>query len=134
MSRRLQADFKVTNWDEVPFDEGVGVSKVTSASVTKEYSGGVEGTSATQWLMVYAPDKSAIFVGVERIRGVVDGRHGTLVLQHVGRFTDGVATADVTIVAGTDELKGATGSGTFRADPAGSVTLSFDVDAVGNHR
>ena len=35
----------------------------------------------TEWLMVYQPDKSASFVGVERIKGVIDGRRGSLVLQ-----------------------------------------------------
>ena len=36
--------------------------------------------------MAYEPDKSARFVGIERIRGTIGGRHGSLVLQHVGTF------------------------------------------------
>ncbi|MCU1368237.1 MAG: hypothetical protein JWN39_3876, partial [Ilumatobacteraceae bacterium] len=71
MSNQIKAEFTISNWDEQPFDEGVGVAKLTRASVTKEYSGDVDGTSTTEWLMVYAPDKSATFVGIERIRGVV---------------------------------------------------------------
>jgi len=121
----VNADFKVTNWDGKPFDEAVGVSKLTRASVTKDYTGVIEGTSATEWLLAYEPDKSASFVGLERIKGTVEGRHGTLVLQHVGKFEGTAATADLTVVSGTDELKGATGTGSFQADPAGSISLTL---------
>ncbi|MDT5323366.1 MAG: hypothetical protein QOF25_518, partial [Mycobacterium sp.] len=53
-------------------------------------------------------------------------RRGSLVLLHDGVFEDGAATATLRIVSGTDELKGTTGEGTFRADPAGSVTLELN--------
>ncbi len=66
--------------------------------------------------MAYHPDKSAEFVGLERIKGTIDGRHGSLVLQHVGTFDDGAAKATLTVVSGTDELKGATG-GPVRGRP-----------------
>ncbi len=92
----------------------------------KKYSGDVDGTSVTEWLMSYNSDGSAAFVGLERIRGTVAGRTGTLVLQHVGEFRDGAAKATLTVVGGTDELGQATGGGDFLADPAGSVRLSLD--------
>ena len=46
--------------------------------------------------------------------------------MHDGEFRDGVATAVLRVVSGTDALEGATGGGKFRADPAGSVTLDLD--------
>ena len=127
MPSQISATFEIKGWDEQPFDEAVGVAKLTKATVAKEYSGDVEGTSATEWLMAYHPDKSAAFVGLERIKGTIDGRHGSLVLQHVGTFEDGAATATLTVVSGTDELKGATGTGQFVADPAGRITLTIEV-------
>ena len=127
MSRKLRATFEIKGWDEQPFDEAVGVSKLTSASVAKEYGGDIEGTSATEWLMAYHPDQTAAFVGLERIKGTIGGRRGSLVLQHVGTFADGAATANLTVVSGTDELKGATGTGDFVADPAGRITLDLEV-------
>jgi hypothetical protein len=126
MTATLKARFEVTGWDETPFDDGVGVSKLTEALVTKKYSGDVEGTSTTKWLMAYAPDKTATYVGIERIQGDVGGRHGTLVVQHDGKFADGVATAELRVVLGTGQLKGVTGSGTFRTDPAGTVEIDID--------
>lgn len=126
MTTEIRAAFEIKSWDEKPFDEAVGVAKLTKASVAKEYSGDVEGSSATEWLMVYHPDKSAVFVGLERIKGTIGGRRGSLVLQHVGKFEDDVAKATLTVVSGTDELKGATGSGELVADPGGRITITLD--------
>ena len=127
---QVDAKFEVGGWDENPFDEGVGVGKLTRAIVTKTYTGDIEGTSNTEWLMDYEPDKSATFVGMERIKGTVAGRHGSLVITHRGTFKDGVAQADLSVVSGTNELKGARGSGTFRADPAGSIALRVTFDTT----
>ena len=77
MGNRVEATFEVTSWDETPFDEGVGVRKLTEALVSKKYSGGIDGTSTTKWLMAYAPDKTATYVGIERIHGTVGGKRGT---------------------------------------------------------
>jgi len=123
----IAATFDVVSWDEEPFDTAVGMSKLTRASVQKKYSGDIEGTSATEWLMSYNPDASATFVGLERIKGKIGGHRGTLVLQHVGEFRDGAAKAALTVVGGTDELGQVTGNGDFLADPAGSISLSLTV-------
>jgi hypothetical protein len=63
---------------------------------------------------------------VEHITGTVGGRRGGVVLMHDGEYADGVATAILRIVSGTGELTGATGSGKFRADPAGTLLLDLD--------
>lgn len=126
MTTRIEARFEIANWDETPFDDGVGVSKLTEALVAKNYSGDIDGTSTTKWLMAYAPDKTATYVGIERIKGTVGGKRGSLVVMHDGAFEGGAATATLRVVSGTDELAGASGSGKFRADPAGSLTLDLD--------
>ena len=126
MTARIEASFEIANWDETPFDDGVGVSKLTEALVAKNYSGDIDGTSTTKWLMAYAPDKTATYVGIERIKGTIGGKRGSLVLMHNGAFEGGAATATLRVVSGTDELAGASGSGKFRADPAGSLTLDLD--------
>ena len=126
MASKIRAEFEITAWDEVPFDDAVGVSKLTRASVQKVYSGDIDGTSATEWLMAYHPDKSAEFVGIERIKGTIGGRHGSLVLQHVGSFADGVAKATLSVLSGTAELKDMTGQGEMVADPEGRITLHLE--------
>ena len=83
--------------------------------------------------MAYAGETYATFVGYERIEGSLDGRSGTFVLQHVGAFEDGVAKADVRVVAGTGtgQLEGLAGDGTFVAErgSTGTITLELTQDA-----
>jgi hypothetical protein len=122
----LSAAFTVENWDEQPFDAADGAAKLTRAHVTKQYTGDIEGTSATEWVMAYAEDGTASFVGMERIRGAFGGREGTLVLQHVGTFESGAAVAELRVLSGTGALQGAGGDGDFRAAPEGSVTLRLE--------
>jgi Protein of unknown function (DUF3224) len=123
---RLTAQFEIKSWDEQPFDEGEGLAKLTHAVVEKAYSGDLEATSITQWLMAYQPDETAGFVGIERIRGTFGGKSGSVVLQHVGKYADGAATASLTVLSGTGDLAQAAGTGDFRADPAGSLTLDLE--------
>jgi hypothetical protein len=125
MTDQVKAEFQVISWEETPFDEGTGVAKLTEALVSKEYSGDIVGTSTTQALMAYAPDQTATFIGLERIKGTIAGKHGSLVLQHVGKVENGSADASLTVVSGTNELKSVSGGGDFKADPAGSVTLQL---------
>jgi hypothetical protein len=126
MSRHLEATFEIASWDETPFDDSDETAKLTEALVAKKYSGDIQGTSMTKWLMAYTPEKSALYVGIERIKGTVGGRRGSMVLLHDGAYQDGVATATLRIGSGTDELSNAAGTGKFRADPAGAITLDID--------
>lgn len=126
MTTHITASFEVSGWEETPFDAGVGVAKLTEALVTKKYTGVIDGTSTTKWLMAYAPDKTATYVGIERIQGTISGLRGSLVLLHDGTFENGSANATLRVVSGTDQLKDIAGSGTFTADPAGSVALDLE--------
>jgi hypothetical protein len=47
---------------------------LTEALVSKNYSGDAKGTSTTKWLMAYAPDKTALYVGIERIKVTATAR------------------------------------------------------------
>jgi hypothetical protein len=120
----MEATFEITNWDEKPVEEWTG-GKLTRATVSKRYSGDIEGDAVLEYVMAYAPDGTAEFVGVERVTGRAGGRNGALVLRQVGRFDGGAAKATLTVVGGTDDFAGATGDGTMVADPAGRVTLDL---------
>jgi hypothetical protein len=126
MSRHIEARFEIASWDETPFEDSDDTTKLTEALVSKRYDGDVNGTSTTKWLMAYAPDKSALFVGVENITGTIGGKKGGIVLLHDGEYRDGVASAELRVASGTDELADVAGTGKFRADPAGTMTLDLD--------
>ena len=130
MKVHLVAQFDVEKWDESPFDDRTDVPKVTRALVIKRYSGDIEGSSTTEWLMAYGEDGSARFVGLERISGSVTGREGSLVLQHVGSYEGGVAKGDLDVLqgGGSGALQTASGNGQFLADPGGSVRLCLTFD------
>ncbi|HEY3842879.1 MAG TPA: DUF3224 domain-containing protein [Acidimicrobiales bacterium] len=130
MPAHLSATFDVTSWDETPFEERASLPRLTRAVVTKAYSGDIEGSSITQWLMAYRGDTSATFVGLERITGHIGSKEGTLVVQHVGTYADGEAKASLSVVEGanSDGLQSATGSGDFLANPSGSVTLNLSYE------
>ncbi len=132
----INASFEVTNWDEQPFDERDDAAKLTIAKVTRSYSGDISGDSVTEWQMAYAADGSASFVGIERIDGSVSGQSGTLVLQHVGSYKDGSATAKLSVIdgCGTAALAGVTGGGDFKADPSGQVRLDLSFPTSSNEK
>ena len=115
-------DVRCHELDEHEFDIHAGAGKLTRATVKKSYSGDVSGTSVTQWLMAYASDGTATFVGLERIDGTITTSEGTssaggtltgtLVLQHVGTFRDGARQADLTVIDGSSggDFVGTTGA------------------------
>lgn len=120
----LDATFEIAGWDEQPFLEWEG-GKLTRASVSTKYAGGIEGESVLEYLMSYGPDGAVSYVAMERVDATVDGRSGGLVLRHVGTFADGAANSELTVVGGSGDFAGAGGTGTMVADPGGRVSLDL---------
>lgn len=119
----LHATFDVTAWDESAVQEWDG-GKLTTAKVAKTYAGDIEGDAVLEYVLAYAPDGAAAFVGIERVTGSAGGHTGALVLRQVGTFADGVVNATLTLVGGSGDFEGASGAGEMVADPGGRVTLS----------
>ncbi len=101
MGQRAHATFQVTSWNEKPIGESQGMPKLTRATVTKSFSGDIDGEGSLEYLMMYRADDSASFVGLERVVGRVGGRSGSFVLQHRGTFEGGTAKATWVVVPGS---------------------------------
>lgn len=103
-----------TTWDGKPAAEAPA-PKTTIAIDRATIGGEIEGEVTDRWLMSYAADGTARFVGLTLVEGAVAGRAGTLVLQHEGRFDAEGLHTDFTVVAGsgTGELSQLSGTGTF---------------------
>ena len=114
MKRTANARFAIKTWDEKPYGEGPDLPKLTRASVTKTYTGDLEGEGHVEYLMMYRRDGSATFVGLERIVGRLAGKTGTFVLQRTGVFDSGQAKESYSVIHGsaTGELSGLRGEGT----------------------
>lgn len=113
MRKTANARFAIKTWDEKPYGEGPGLPKLTRASVTKSFTGDLEGEGHVEYLMMYRSDGSATFVGFERVVGRIGGRSGSFVLQRAGIFEGGQAKETYSVVAGsaTGELSGLRGDG-----------------------
>lgn len=114
MKHTANARFAITSWDEKPYSEGQGLPRLTRAAVRKTFTGDIEGESHVEYLMMYRPDGSATFVGLERVTGRVAGKSGSFVLQRIGAFEGGQAKESYSVIpdSGTGELRAMRGEGT----------------------
>ena len=108
------ARFAIKSWDEKPYSEGHDQPRLTRATVTKKFTGDIEGESHVEYLMMYRSDGSASFVGLERFVGGIAGKSGSFVLQRTGQFENGVAKESYSVIpgSGTGELQSLIGEGT----------------------
>jgi hypothetical protein len=113
LTKSANARFAIKRWDEKPYSEGQDQPRLTRASVTKTYTGDIEGEGQVEYLMMYRSDGSATFVGIERVVGRIGGKTGTFVLQRTGIFENGQAKESYSVIPGsaTGDLQGLLGDG-----------------------
>jgi hypothetical protein len=132
MSTHAKGTFEIKNWDEHPYNEVEGAAKVTRASVEQAFQGEIEGEGHAEYLMAYREDKTATYVGLQRVVGKLGGRSGAFVLQLDGAYDGKKAHGSWSVVpgSGTGELSGLKGKGGFEAPPGmtAQVTLDYDFD------
>jgi Protein of unknown function (DUF3224) len=118
-------EFKIQSWDEQPYGE-----RLSRASVEQAFSGDIEGDGSVEWLMCYREDKTADFVGLQRLEGQIGDRSGAVVLRTVGVFDGTVARGDWTVVpgSGSGELEGLRGEGGFEAPHGAPAKATLDYD------
>jgi hypothetical protein len=128
MRQRAEGSFELTSWNEEAYEQIDESRKLTRASVTQRFTGGIEGDGSVEWLLCYRPDGTADWVGMQQITGEVGGRTGRFVLQTAGTFDGGAARGDWSVVpgSGTGELDSLRGEGHMEA-PHGS-RASFVLD------
>jgi hypothetical protein len=114
MKRTANARFAIKSWDEKPYNEGRDLPRLTRATVTKTFTGDIEGEGQVEYLMMYRSDGSAAFVGLERVVGRIGGKSGTFVLERIGAFESGQAKESYSVIpgSGTGELRTLRGDGT----------------------
>jgi hypothetical protein len=132
MKKTAHARFSITSWDEKPYSEGQDLPRLTRATVTKTFTGDIEGESQLEYLMMYRLDGSATFVGLERVVGRIGGKSGTFVLERFGTFEGGQARESYTVIAGsgTAELRDLRGEGTSAVGHATEYpfTLTYELE------
>src|SRR3954451_24872608 len=125
MSTPAAGKFKIESGYEQPVHEDG--AKLTRASVEQAFSGDIEGDGSVEWLMCYREDKTADFVGLQRVSGQIGDRSGSVVLQTVGTFDGTEARGEWTVVpgSGSGDLRGLTGKGGFTAPHGSPATVTL---------
>ena len=129
MTTRATSTFDITAWEPQEYDDHEGV-KLTRTHVGKAFHGDLEGSSTAELLMAGAPSGSAIYVGVERISGALQGKAGSFVLVHDASMAGDEQSLSLTIMrdSGTGELQGIRGMANITIDADGGHTLILDYD------
>ncbi|QBD77501.1 DUF3224 domain-containing protein [Ktedonosporobacter rubrisoli] len=127
------ANFKITSWDQTPYDEPEKGSQFFQAKVKKIFEGNIEAESTATLLMCQSEGNSgAGYVATERVVGRIGNRSGSFVIQHGGAMAHGSATDSFGYVvpgSGTDELQGIRGHCSFYHEGE-EATLSLDYEIV----
>jgi len=129
---RATGAFTVTGGSEQTIREAPNEVKLTRVAGTQRFEGAIVGEGSVEWLFCYRPDRSARFVGIQRIEGSIDGRSGSLVMESSGDHDGRQSAGHWRVIAGsgTGELVGVSGEGSFEA-PGGPVVrylLDYELD------
>jgi len=106
--------------------DGSGLGRL---SIDKRFHGALEAASTGEMLSAGDPATgSAGYVAMETVRGTLDGRAGSFVLQHSSTLARGVPTQSITVVpgSGTDALAGLAGRMEVVIAPGGAHAYRFE--------
>jgi hypothetical protein len=123
----LTGQFQVTSWDENAYMED-GDRKLTRATVQQDFTGDLQGSGEVEWLMCYADDGTARFVGLQRIESDEDG---SVVIESTGAFDGKQAVGEWSVIpeSATGAFEGLRGHGNFSAPMGGTPSYVLESTA-----
>jgi hypothetical protein len=124
---KIKGKFTVISWDEKTAHELGGESKINRATVKQSYAGEVVGESTIEYTMYYPAATRSTFVGLEYFKGTIAGKAGQLVLEHRGKFENGVASSEFTAMGGTGELSNLQCTGQFATISHSEAEYEFNI-------
>jgi hypothetical protein len=130
MGMHATGTIEMKSWDEQPYAELEGAPKLSRASGSDLYHGGIEGEATFEYLIMYRADGSASTVGLERVVGRLDRRSGSFVVILNGAFSAGTVKATLSVASGsgTGELRVLQSHGTLLYQRGQSLSLTLDYD------
>ena len=127
---KAEGSFDILSGEETTYEERGGGAKLTHAWGAQRFSGDIAGEGSVHWLMAYGSDRTARYVGLQRITGSLDGREGSFIIAAQGEFdgTSSHGTWSIVEGSGTAGLEGITGTGSFEAPSGPRATYRLDYD------
>lgn len=111
MTTHAKGTFEV-NLTPQPPDRETQPAAIGQMWIDKQFQGDLEAMSRGQMLTARtAVDGSAGYVAIEEVRGTLNGRDGSFILQHTGTMNRGEPYLTITVVpdSGTGQLIGLIG-------------------------
>lgn len=108
--------------------ESTGLGRL---SLDKTFHGDLQATSQGEMLSFRSSVQgSAGYVAMETVRGTLQGRSGSFVLQHSSTMERGTPTQSITVVpdSGTDELAGISGRMVITIAGGGAHSYRFEYE------
>ena len=132
-----KSTYTVKKWEEKPYMEISSTMKMTKAYVEYELSGDLTGKASVEYLMFYKHfdekdqhKASAVYTGLMRFTGKLNGKSGSFVMKDNGEFSGGTANSNLKIIedSGTEELKNISGNGKYIANQNGfNIELDYEL-------
>jgi len=125
---RASAIITVHKYEPAAYNELAEGPALTRIHVEESFSGDISGDGVVEFLQAARPDRSASFVGIERVTGAVGSRQGTFLLQDAGTVKDNIVSGDWFVIpgSGTGGLTGLRGEGGFRANLGEGAQVHLD--------
>jgi len=119
------ASFTIDSWDSDDLLEAGGRT-FSRATVTKTFTGDIEGTSVGWLVLSMTATEGAEYVGLETFDVAIHGRAGRFVLLHQAAGSPDLVSWTVAPGSGTGELDGLAGSMTIEVADDGSHTCTLE--------
>lgn len=117
----LKGTFQITDWQETieqAFEEG---EKLSIALVQQAYSGDINGNSEIRYQLYYSKSGDAVFNGFETITSDKNNEQVLLIIKHNGKFENGTASSQFTIIDSKYDNNLVGKNGTFKSIEGGKA-------------
>ena len=123
-------NFTVIGGGEETIREAPDEVRLTRVRGSQRFGGAIVGDGSVEWVFCYRPDRTARFLGFQRIEGSIDGLSGSLVMESVGDHDGKRSEGHWHVIpgSGTGELAGIRGEGSFEAPGGAEVNYRLDYE------
>lgn len=128
MSTQAKSSFKIKSGNQYSFSEVEGGPMLTKGSFVIAYKGDLQGEGVLEELKIHHTAALHSIYGLERIVGRIGDKSGSFVLEHIGKFENGVITSKRTVVpdSATGALTGLRGEINFIYGNAKASPITFE--------